>query len=200
MTKNQKTINLLAIVAYFVVATVFFASVSLPFIALTAILLFTIVLAKNEEDNRTLVPVAGAFSLYFVVLAVDVFFSIINSIIDKIQYWRLESLENKLEDFKGSESKLETLTDKYTSLVDRIEANLFQEICDVILFFVVLAVIALCVLSVLSLLSGKDFRKSLVGVIVTPIVMGKAPVIVCPTCGKTIKGEFCANCGTKKPE
>ena len=200
MTKNQRTINLLAIVAYLVVATVFFSSVSLPFIALTALLIFTVILAKNEEDNRLLIPVVGAFSLYFVVLALDVCFAIINSIIDKIQDWRLSGLEDKIKDFEGSNSKLESLVDKYEGLVERMEANVFQEICDVILFFVILAVIALCVLSVISLLSGKDFRKSLVGKVITPVVMGKAPAIVCPTCGKVIKGEFCANCGTKKPE
>lgn len=200
MTKNQRTINLLAIVAYLIVATVFFSSVSLPFIALTALLIFTVILAKNEEDNRLLIPVVGAFSLYFVVLALDVYFAIINSIIDKIQDWRLSGLEDKIKDFDGSESKLESLVDKYEGLVERMEANVFQEICDVILFFVILAVIALCVLSVISLLTGKDFRKSLVGKVITPVVMGKAPAIVCPTCGKVIKGEFCASCGTKKPE
>ncbi len=172
MTKNQRTINLLAIVAYLIVATVFFASVSLPFIALTAILIFTIILAKNDEDNRAIVPVTGAVALYFVVLVVDLIFSILNTMIDKIIEW-VEPDE---------------------------PITIFHEMFDIVLFFVTVGVIALCVLSVIFLLTGKDFRKSIVGMIVAPVVMGKAPTPVCPNCGSQIKGEFCAKCGTKKPE
>ena len=81
------------------------------------------------------------------------------------------------------------------------EAKGFGEVVEVIMFLLAIGVIALCALSVISLLSGKDFRSSIVGKIVSPVVVGKDAAKVnsiCPNCGKVIKGEFCANCGTKK--
>lgn len=199
MDKNQKTIGLLAIVAYLLVAVSFFVSIQYSFIALIGLLIFTIILAKNDEDTKSIAPVSGAVLLFFGVKVVDLVFTVLNRIIDRIQEWRLESLEERAKETESAE-KLEELGEKYESLLERMEANLFQEICDVVLFIVTLGVIALCVLAIINLLSGKEFRTSIVGKIVEPVFKDKVPPVTCPNCGKVIKGEFCANCGTKRSE
>lgn len=199
MNKVQRSINLIAILAYILLGVMLFVSITYSVLILIGLMLFTIVLAKNEEDNKAIIPVTGAVGLYFAYSAVKVVFTIFDRIISKIQSWRLEGLEEKIKDYSGE--KLEKYIKQHAKLVERIEADTFGEVVEVIMFLLAIGVIALCALSVISLLSGKDFRSSIVGKIVSPVVVGKDAAKVnsiCPNCGKVIKGEFCANCGTKK--
>lgn len=183
MNNNQKTITLFAIIAYLLVAVSFFVSVQIFLIALIGLLLFTIILAKNEEDNKAIIPVTGALFLYFVVAVLETVFEIIDIIVNKIISWVA--------------SDIESLSGNYDNVMS---STIFSEICDIIIFFVALGVVALCVLSVIALLTGKDFSKTIVGKVVAPVLSDKKQIVICPNCGKKIKGEFCANCGTKKEE
>lgn len=201
MSNVKRNINLLAILAYALVCVALVLSETFAAAILVALLVITIILAKNLEDNKAVVPVAGAVTLYFGTKVIDVVFTVIVRIVRKIQDWRIESLQEKIKDYKGE--KLADLTKKLADITESYNENGIGEFFNIVLFFITLGVIALAVLSVLPLLTGKDFNKSILGKIVAPVVMGKEAAKAkdaCPNCGKTIKGEFCANCGTKKPQ
>ena len=157
MNKVQRSINLIAILAYVLLGVMLFVSITYSVLILIGLMLFTIVLAKNEEDNKAIIPVTGAVGLYFAYSAVKVVFTIFDRIISKIQSWRLEGLEEKIKDYSGE--KLEKYIKQHAKLVERIEADTFGEVVEVIMFLLAIGVIALCALSVISLLSGKDFPQ-----------------------------------------
>ena len=199
MNKVQRNINLLAVVAYILVAVTLIVSETFAAAILVALLVVTIILVKDQENNKPIVPVAGAVTLYFGTKAIGVVFSVIVRIVRKLQEWRIEGLQDRIGD--SSEKRAIELAKRLAKIMERYEDNNISEFFNVVFFIVCLGVVALCVLSIMPLLSGKDFNKSIVGKIVAPVVMGKDAVKaqdVCPNCGKTIKGEFCANCGTKK--
>lgn len=199
MNKVQRNVNLLAILAYVLVAVALVISEAFAAAILVALLIITIILVKDQENNKSVVPVAGAVTLYFGARLVAVVFDIIVTVIRKFQEWRIEGLQEKLKDYTGD--KAVKYAEKLADVTEAYNENTVGEVFDVIFFIVVLGIIALCVLSILPLLEGKDFNKTIVGKIVAPVVMGKEAVKaqdICPNCGKTIKGEFCANCGTKR--
>lgn len=173
MDRTQKNIRLLAVFAYFVLAVSLFVGISYAALIMIGLLVAAIVLAKQTEDSNAILPVAGAGVLYFGVGLLQVVFNCLVRIVVRIEKWS----DVYFDPFS------ETLT----------------EIFEVITFLVMVTVVVFAVIAVLDIIKGKDFSKTLVGKIAAPFAMTKE-VYYCANCGSAVKGDFCAKCGTKKPE
>lgn len=173
MDRTQKNIRLLAVFAYIVSVIALFVGMNYAALIMIGLLVAAIVLAKQTDDNNAILPVVGAGVLYFGVGLLQVVFNCLIRIVVKIEEW----------------------SDVYFDPFSETLAEIFE----VITFLVMIAVAVFAVIAVIDLIKGKDFSKTLVGKIAAPFAMTKE-VYYCANCGSAVKGDFCAKCGTKKPE
>lgn len=187
MDRTQKSLKLLAVFAYAMLALGLILGTSYATLIMVALLIVAVVLSKQAQDDSALLPVIGAQVLYFGVKLLDVVFSVLASIV------------TRCDDWFGSEPTTEDIMNSWvsgsSSSSDGIET--MNEVFDFIILLVSIAAIVFAVIAVINLLSGKDFGKSLVGKIAAPFVCNKE-VYYCANCGSAVKGDFCGKCGTKK--
>ncbi len=182
MDRTQKSIKLLAVIAYVVLAISFFPGVSYATLIMVGLLIAGLVFAKQAEDDRAALPVVGAGVLYFGVHLLNVVFNCFYRVVVKFEEWS-----------KDEEDIFESLSDKTPF------SETLTDIFEVVLFLVMVAAVVFAVIAVIDLVKGKDFSKTLVGKIAAPFVCSKE-IYYCANCGAAVKGGFCGKCGTKKPE
>lgn len=182
MDRTQKSIKLLAVIAYVVMAASFFPGITYSALIMVGLLIAGLVFAKQAEDDKAALPVVGAGVLYFAVYLLNVVYDCFYRIVYKFEEWS-----------KDEDDIYEMLSDKTPF------SETLTDIFEVVLFLAMVAAVVFAVIAVIDLLKGKDFSKTLVGKIAAPFVCTKE-VYYCANCGAAVKGGFCGKCGTKKPE
>ncbi len=177
MDKTQKNLKLLGLITFvaMIISLIFENSFSL--FVMLGLLIAAMVMAKDTEDEKAMLPVVGAELLYFVVLIIDVFFGIFVKLIGHIE----------------GIVAIDGWTD-WLNITNRLD-NIF----GIGVWAVTIAAIVFAVISIIALLKGKDFSTTLIGKVANFVYnRKKKEAYVCPNCGAVVKGAFCAKCGTKK--